>query len=113
MSVDSARDGNESVVHTRRRGLPLSEYVGVYADSLHGELVIGEKDGKLSLTFGPTWRGTLDHWHLDTFRTRFETPVFGAIPVTFRLNAAAKVDEVQIDMAGPITFKRRPETERR
>lgn len=37
----------------------------------------------------------------------------GAIPVTFRLNAAAKVDEVQIDMAGPITFKRRPEAERR
>jgi hypothetical protein len=37
--------------------------------------MIGEKDGTLALTFGPAWRGTLDHWHFDTFRTRFDTPV--------------------------------------
>ena len=58
--------------------------------------------------FGPTWRGELEHWHFDTFRTRFDTPVLGAIPVTFRLNAAGKVDELQIDMAGVATFRRRP-----
>ena len=61
------------------------------------------------MTFGPVWKGTLDHWHFDTFRTRFETPVLGAIPVTFRLNAAGKVDEMQLDMAGAVTFKRRPD----
>ena len=100
--LDSAR------VPNTKPSLPLSGYVGTYADSLHGELIITEKDGKLALTFGPTWRGALDHWHFDTFRTRFDTPVLGAIPVTFRLNAAAKVDEVLVDIAGPITFKRRP-----
>ena len=47
--------------------------------------------------------------HFDTFRTCFDTPVLGAIPVTFRLNAAAKVDEVLVDIVGPITFKRKPE----
>ncbi|MDQ3675061.1 MAG: DUF3471 domain-containing protein, partial [Gemmatimonadota bacterium] len=98
---------NAQRVPNTKPSLPLAAYAGTYADSLHGELVISEKDGKLALTFGQTWRGTLDHWHFDTFRTRFDTPVLGAITLTFRLNAAAKVEDVLVDLAGPITFRRR------
>ena len=64
--------------------------------------------GKLVLAFGPNWNGVLEHWHFDTFRTRFGTPVLGPIPVQFRLGPTATVDEVQIDLAGPATFRRRP-----
>jgi CubicO group peptidase (beta-lactamase class C family) len=95
-------------VPNTKPSLPLKEYAGTYADSLYGELVVSENGGKLSLAFGPNWRGDLEHWHFDTFRARFDTPVLGAIPVTFRLNAAGKVDEVQLEMAGTATFKRRP-----
>jgi len=35
--------------------------------------------------------------------------VLPAIPVVFRLNAAGKADELQIDLAGQVTFKRRPD----
>lgn len=55
------------------------------------------------------WNGVLEHWHFDTFRVRFDTPVLPAVPVTFRLNAAGKVDEVELDMAGVAVFKRNPE----
>jgi CubicO group peptidase (beta-lactamase class C family) len=107
-ALEAQRRLDAQRVPNTKPSLPLSAYAGTYVDSLHGELLIAEKDGKLLLTFGPTWRGTLVHWHFDTFRTRFDTPVLGVIPVTFRLNAAAKVDELQIDLAGPITFKRKP-----
>ena len=96
-------------VPNTKPSLPLAAYAGTYVDSLHGEVVVREATGKLSLSFGPNWSGDLAHWHFDTFRTRFDTPVFGAITATFRLDAAAKVDEVQLDLAGPMTFKRRPE----
>ena len=96
-------------VPNTRPSLPLASYAGVYADSLYGEVVVTEKAGKLSLAFGPTWKGELEHWHFDAFRTRFDTPVLGPIPVLFRLNAAGKVDELQMDLAGTATFKRRPD----
>ena len=69
-----------------------------------------EQGGKLSLAFGPNWRGELEHWHFDTFRTKFDTPVLPAFFVQFHLDAAAKVSEVVLDLAGsPTTFRRVPQ----
>jgi len=96
-------------VPNTRPSLPLSAYAGTYVDSLHGEVVVRANDGKLSLSFGPTWRGELEHWHFDTFRLSLDTPAPAPVAVVFRLGANAKVDDVQIDLAGPITFKRRPD----
>jgi hypothetical protein len=102
------RAESQRVANTKP-SLPLSAYVGTYSDSLYGDLTIREEGGKLALSFGPTWNGVLDHWHFDTFRVRFATPVLPPVPVTFRLNAAGKVDEVELDMAGIAQFKRRPD----
>jgi hypothetical protein len=35
--------------------------------------------------------------------------VLPPVPVNFRLNAAGKVDEVQLDLAGQVTFKKLPD----
>ena len=108
-----AREAQKRMEATRvpntKPSLPLAAYAGTYTDSLYGDVVVTERGGKLSLAFGPTWRGELEHWHFDTFRTRFDTPVLGPLPVVFRLNALGKVDDLQIDMAGVATFKRRPD----
>ena len=97
-----------SRVPNTKPSLSLDKYAGVYSDSLLGELTVRDSAGKLVLAFGPNWSGVLEHWHFDTFRTRFGTPVLGPIPVQFRLGTNATVDEVQIDLAGPATFRRRP-----
>lgn len=97
-------------VPNTKPSLPLEKYAGTYADSLLGEVVVRDSSGTLVLQFGPNWHGTLEHWHYDTFRTRFGTPVLGAIPVQFRLGPNGTVDEVQMDLAGPATFRRKPET---
>jgi len=102
------RAESQRVANTKP-SLPLSAYAGVYSDSLYGDLTIREENGKLALSFGPTWNGVLEHWHFDTFRVRFDTPVLPAVPVTFRLNAAGKVAEVELNMAGLAVFKRSPE----
>ena len=96
-------------VRDTRPSLPLAAYAGVYVDSLHGEVVVREQGGRLALAFGPTWKGELEHWHFDTFRTRFDTPVLGPITALFRLDATGKVAELQLDLAGVATFRRRPD----
>ena len=86
--------------------LALSAYAGTYVDSLMGTVKVTESNGTLNFAFGPTWRGPLEHWHYDTFHLKLDTPVLGVVPVTFRLNAAGKVDDVVVDLAGQATFKR-------
>ncbi len=96
-------------VKDTKPSLPIAKYAGTYVDSLHGEIVVRDSSSTLTLQFGPNWRGTLEHWHFDTFRTRFGTPVLGAIPVQFRLGPNGTVDEVMVDLAGAATFRRRPD----
>jgi hypothetical protein len=102
------RAESERVAGTKP-SLPLSAYAGTYADTAYGTVKVAEENGKLTFTFGPTWRGPLDHWHFDTFRLRLDTPVLPPAPVHFRLNPAGKVADVQVDLAGLVTFKRVPD----
>jgi CubicO group peptidase (beta-lactamase class C family) len=106
---EAQRKAEAARVPNTKPSLPLAKYAGTYADSLLGEIVVRDSSGTLVLSFGPNWHGTLEHWHFDTFRTRFGTPVLGSIPVQFRLGPAGTVDEVMIDLAGPATFRRRPD----
>ncbi|MDX2058611.1 MAG: serine hydrolase, partial [Gemmatimonadales bacterium] len=89
--------------------LALSAYVGTYADSLYGQVVIKDNGGKLHLSFGPNWKSDLEHYHLESFRARFDTPVLPPVPVTFRIGGSGKVESVLLDMAGTAEFKRVPD----
>ncbi len=63
--VDTAPAGGPS--------LPLKAYAGRYRDPWYGEVVVGEKGGRLSIDFVPTpaFKSVLEPWGPDTFRTRF------------------------------------------
>jgi hypothetical protein len=103
------RAESQRVANTKP-SLPLAAYAGTYVDSLYGQVDVREQNGKLALKFGPNWGGELEHWHFDTFRTKFDTPVLPALFVQFRLDPAAKVSEVVLDLAGsPTTFRRAPQ----
>jgi len=108
---DAQKKADAARVPNTKPSLPLEKYAGTYADSLLGEVLVRDSSGTLVLQFGPNWHGTLQHWHFDTFRTRFSTPVLGAIPVQFRLGPNGTVDEVQMDLAGPATFRRKPDAQ--
>jgi CubicO group peptidase (beta-lactamase class C family) len=90
--------------------LPLSQYVGTYADSMYGDARIREEGGKLVVTRGPGFVGDLEHWHFDTFRAAWRARNLGRTFVSFRLGATGKVEELAMDLGGaPTSFKRRPE----
>ncbi|MDQ8159183.1 MAG: alpha/beta fold hydrolase [Gemmatimonadota bacterium] len=89
--------------------LALSEYVGTYADSLHGDMVVTELNGALQLRFGPNWRGTMEYWNAENFRVRFATPVLPAFFVTFAVTPTGKVTQLVAELVGsPVVFGRRP-----
>jgi hypothetical protein len=71
-------------------------------------VTVTESNGSLSFAYGSTWRGPLEHWHFDTFHLKLDTPVLPEAPVTFHLNAAGKVEDMVVDLAGSVMFKRVP-----
>ncbi|MGQ0715620.1 MAG: DUF3471 domain-containing protein [Gemmatimonadaceae bacterium] len=90
--------------------LPLSDYAGTYVDSMYGETTVSEKTGQLFITRSAAFEGELEHWHFDTFRSKWQQALLGKTFVSFRLGATGKADELAIEMGGtPVTFKRRPE----
>jgi CubicO group peptidase (beta-lactamase class C family) len=89
--------------------LALSEYVGTFVDSLHGQMVVTEKNGGLHLAFGPNWQSPLEYWNADNFRVKFDTPVLPAFFIGFRVTPAGKVNELVADLVGvPVSFRRPP-----
>jgi Domain of unknown function (DUF3471) len=103
-----ARAEGQRVANTRP-SLPLSGYAGTYTDSLYGDVVVRVEGDALQLSFGPNWRGVLEHYHYDSFRVRFDTPVLPPVPVTFRIGGNGKVELVQLDMAGVAEFRKAPD----
>ena len=89
--------------------LSLEKYAATYADSMYGQIKVTKENDGLTMSFGPEFTGDLKHWHFDTFRVSLDTPTPSPVAVVFRLGADAEVDDVQIDLAGPITFARRPD----
>lgn len=95
-------------VQNTKPSLPLAAYAGTYSDSLYGDVIVKEESGKLRLTFGPLWKADLEHYHFDSFRARFDTPVLPPVPVTFRIGGNGKVESVVLDMAGAAEFRKAP-----
>ena len=50
---------------------PLDAYAGTYLDELYGDMVIANKDGRMTLQFGGGQIADLEHWHHDVFRVRW------------------------------------------
>ena len=98
--VEAARVANT------RPSLSLDKYAGTYADSMYGEAVVREQNGRLTIRYGPVFEGDLEHWHYDTFRAVWHNKAQGKGLVTFVVDATANVAEARIEGIGD--FKRAP-----
>lgn len=80
--------------------LPLSAYPGTYAGRALGEATVAIDSGRLVFEHG-SLRGTLEHWHHDTFRVRWEDPAWraaaGAGWISFRLGRAGEVEALDLE----------------
>ena len=79
--------------------LPLSAYVGTYADSMYGKVTVAIQDGNLYLTRGLA-HGRLEYWNANNFRWWSNGAVSGAMEyITFDISPDNKVLGVYYGMA--------------
>lgn len=79
--------------------LTLDKLAGTYSDPLRGDVEIAHADGALRIAYGPGFRGTLEHWHYNTFRAKWSAEWRGAPLVTFQLGPAGRVDAIEMNGA--------------
>jgi hypothetical protein len=77
---------------------------------MYGQVKVTNDAGTLRLSMGPLYEGPLEHWHFDTFRANWAQRHRGQSFVTFRLNAAARVTALEVEMGGgALEFRRVPD----
>ena len=110
---DSLRNDVDSrrVFRTETR-LQNSEYVGDYNHEFYGDMTISTSDNKLIISRGDALNGTLNHWHYDTFRARWDEPRerarYGNEFISFHFNAKNEVVYLERSLDGaPKYFKKK------
>lgn len=78
--------------------LPLTSYVGSYADPLHGEVSVteGRTGAGLRIRYGSAFDGPLEHWNFDTFRARWDAAWRGTSLASFILDEHGRVRELRL-----------------
>ena len=105
-----ARDKQEQKALTEARiqgttpSLELAAYTGTYRSELYGDVEVRLIGDQLAFQFEPTplFRGTLRHWHYDTFQLNWGTDMM--LPsgtAQFVLNPQGQVSEIKIDVPNP------------
>jgi CubicO group peptidase (beta-lactamase class C family) len=91
-SAAEARLRHERVAGTHP-SLPLAAYAGLYHNDVYGDVRIAVDGGDLTIQMlaSPTFVGTLEHWHYDTFRPRWRDPVLESYLMPFTIDATGTV----------------------
>ncbi len=87
--------------------LPLSSYVGTFADSLYGEATVSIKDGHLEFVRGMA-HGALEYWNANNFRWSSNAAIGGATGPTafirFEVSPDNRVTGVYFGLAPDVTL---------
>lgn len=95
----------EARVKGTKPSLALEKYIGSFENKAYGEAKVSMENRTLLMQVGK-YKGTLSHWHYDTFQFTIQAPGSPKLMVAFTLNAAGKVDELKVQ--GLADFKRIP-----
>ena len=81
----------ESLRPPSELSLPLKAYEGRYSDPWYGDIIVAMKRGKLHIDFTrtPSFKGNLEPWGRDSFRTRFPQSAGEDAVVTFTVQSGA------------------------
>ncbi|MCP4216388.1 MAG: serine hydrolase [bacterium] len=79
----------------------FAKYVGEYEDKVYGKAVISKDGEQLVLTFVPTagvFFASMEHWHYDTFRVRFNDVFLNDGFVNFYFDTERNIKGFKIDL---------------
>ncbi len=83
--------------------LPLNEYEGIYSDPLYGKIEIKAAANGLTVIINGVLKGTLSHFHYNTFKVIYEKKNYTPDYYTFQPGADGKISA--IDMNGTLLIK--------
>ncbi len=98
-------DDEANRVKTSKPSLALDDYCGTYHCEMYGDVLVTKEDkDNLKIDFKPTalFKGTLSHWHFDTFQLSWTTQMM--LPkgkATFVIGADGKVSELKVVVDNP------------
>jgi CubicO group peptidase (beta-lactamase class C family) len=87
-----------------RPSLPLAGYAGTYTDDWYGDIILEERDGKLTIRFShtPALVGDLEHWQYDTFLVKWRDRELRADAyIAFALNPDGTIEQAKMAPASP------------
>lgn len=86
--------------------LPLEKYCGTYEDKMYGKAEVSLKDGELFLQFlpSPTFRGSLKHYHYDTFYIDWEDEFLTRGWIKFEMDFNAETTKFTIEVPNSPDF---------
>ncbi len=84
--------------------LATDQYVGLYTDSLYGDIRVEVEDDGLVLRYSDEYVADLEHWHFDTYRATWRPAGFGRTFATFDLDHRGRIES--LDLRGFTTFGR-------
>jgi len=85
--------------------LPLARFAGDYVDPLHGDVTVTFDAGHLRIQYGVAFVGTLEHWHYNTFRAKWNAVWRASELVNFVLDHDGQPSVVELRGA---RFTRKP-----
>jgi CubicO group peptidase (beta-lactamase class C family) len=74
----------------------LARYAGTYSDPLRGDVIVSLEGSRLRARYGGAYVGTLEHWHYDTFRAKWDAAWRGPALATFVLDATGEPSRLQL-----------------
>jgi hypothetical protein len=111
--VKRDKDANEKVSKEASKrnaqskpSLPPKSYAGRWRDAWYGDVLIDEKDGKLSIKFthSPELVGVLEHFQYDTFIAKWNKRSLDADAyLTFSLKADGSLEHAKMAAVSPLT----------
>lgn len=80
--------------------LALDAYEGDFEDKIYGKAKVFMKNGALYLDLlpGKFFKGSLSHWHYDTFKVQFNDPFLDFGLITFEKNSRGEAVGFKIDL---------------
>lgn len=87
-----------------RPSLPLNDYTGTFEDELYGTIKITQENDQLIVLMNNVLKGTVSHFHYNTFKVIYSKKNYTADYYAFQLNAGGKVNAVTVN---GINFLRR------
>ena len=86
--ADSEQIPNTTPTH------PAEAYAGTYRNACYGDIVIAQKDGKLTFTYNKQ-ESPLTHFHYDTFRIDDVHALFNGMTFSFETGKNGKVEAIR------------------